>query len=121
MNSNKIVPTLNSNKPANFKIVHPVNSSKPVCPANSSKPVQTVDGVSVTSNKPLRLINFSKPSRPYILWVSVKFGNPVGVNVFALLTFVSLCRLLKTCNFHLDFIVFCTCTNTNVFNRITYI
>ena len=48
--------TVNSNKPANSKIVRPVNSSEPVWP---------VDVRSVNFNKPLQLINFSEPCVPY--------------------------------------------------------
>ena len=36
VNSNKIVRTVNSNKPVNSKIERPVDTRKPVCPVNSS-------------------------------------------------------------------------------------
>ena len=67
MNSNKAVCTFNSNKPANSKIVHPVDTRKPVCPVspstlacliNSCNFMLPVDIRSVDSNKPLCPVNY---------------------------------------------------------------
>ena len=116
MNSNKIVLSVNSNKPANSKIVCLVNFIKPVRPGNSGKPVRPIDVCKsvcpVNSNKPVypvdvyqsvRAVGVSKPVRPVDIRKDV------------------LCRLLQACNsvFHfIYFFFFVVSVNTNVFSRI---
>ena len=76
VNSNKIIRTVNFNKPVNSKNVRPVDTRKPVCPVNSStlvRPVNfsnfvlPVDICAVDSNKPLYPVNSSKPAHAVVV------------------------------------------------------
>ena len=59
------MPSVNSNKSLNSKIVRPVNSSKHVCSVNSSKPVRPIDVCKsvgpVNSNKSAYPVDACKP------------------------------------------------------------
>ena len=61
--SNKLIRTVNSNKPVKSKIAHPVNFSKPVRPIDIHKFVRHVN-----SNKPIYAVDVCKSVCPVDVW-----------------------------------------------------
>ena len=112
MNSNKIVCTVDSNKPVNSKIVHPVNTRKPVCLVNSRKPVLPIDVC-----KSVRLVNSNKPVYPVEV---CKSGGPVDVRKPVCL--LDICKPFfvdywRHVTLFLILLFFAVSKNTSVFNR----
>ena len=117
MNSNKIVSTVTSDKPANSDVVRLVNSSKPVCSVNSSKTERLVDvRKSVrppNSNKPVYPVNVCKSVVP------VDVCKPVCLADIRKLFLVDYWRHVSL---FLILLLFAVSINTSAFNRtILYI
>ena len=112
VNSNKIVRTVNSNKPVNSKIARPVNTRKPVCPVNSNKPVLPID-----VRKSVRPVNSNKSVYPVDV---CKSGGPVDNRK-------PVCLIDIRKHFFVDYwrhvtlllilLFFAVSINTSVFNR----
>ena len=109
MNPNRIVRTVNSNKPVNSKNVFLVDAKKPVCTVNSSKPVLPIDvrkSVSpVSSNKPVYSVDVCKS------------GGPVHVCKSVCLVDIRKPFFVDYWEHAFDCIVFRSFINTSVFNR----
>ena len=112
VSSNKIVHSVNPNKPVNSKIIRPVNSSKPMCPVNSTKPARPID-----VRKFVRSVNFNQSVYP------VDVCKSIGVaDVQKPVCLVDICKPFSVSywrhvSLFLILLSFAVSINTSVFNR----